>query len=958
MFWGSTNWGESLNGSAAWRLSHDDERISLTMSGKLVDIPFDQLKQINFRAGMIWAALVFKRLNGPDIALDGIPNEQAEKMLNSVQAAKAAWKVAQRAQVVRKHLATLEGTLRPVLTWFDGCQQELHQHDEQKRWVTTELVQRWLKGRPKNAEIHELASIIKEPELVQHIAGQDVRIRHAIRWLFEDVAAEVAARNETHTTSELAACADFLDRVEKSPLTPEQARAVVCFDNRVQIIASAGSGKTSTMVAKAGYALHRRLVPADRILLLAFNADAAKELQQRIRDRLEPLGFPAEQIVARTFHAFGLDVIGQATGQRPTLAPWLERGGDIDRLSDIIDDLKDRDAPFRAKWDLFRMVFSRDIPKFGTVGDAEDWDQDSKKTGYRTLNGEVVKSLEERVIADWLFYNGVEYRYEPRYQFDTADPTHRQYYPDFYYPAAQAYHEHFALNAKGQPPKEFTGYLEGVKWKRGKHQEMGTTLWETTSATLWSGKAFALLTKKLKAAKVKLDPNPDRPARGRKVIEQRDLVKVFRVFLTHAKSNQRSDGELQARLQVEDATAFRHRHSLFLELFAVIREEWERRLAADGVIDFEDMLNLAAEHLEQKTWASPFELVMVDEFQDASRARARMARALVQQPDRFLCVVGDDWQSINRFAGADISVMTGFEGWFGAGQTLRLETTFRCPQAICDVSSAFVTQNPVQIKKVVRAHGQPAEAAPENRTPRTNTGSLMQQVRQTLAEEERVRTGRAAALGRSVAIYQVAEDNMISSAIEARLARLHIALANGSMRPGRNGRVDVFVLGRYRRDSEFVLPHWQRLFGDRINVSFMTVHGSKGLEADIVVVPRLVRGSYGFPSGIEDDPVLQLAMPAGDTFPHAEERRLFYVAMTRARRSVALFTVEHQMSEFATELVRDFGLRVTMLDVGGPATAAVNLCSVCQKGTMVPRTGVNGAFWGCNRWPACGATHN
>jgi len=100
------------------------------------------------------------------------------------------------------------------------------------------------------------------------------------------------------------------------------------------------------------------------------------------------------------------------------------------------------------------------------------------------------------------------------------------------------------------------------------------------------------------------------------------------------------------RLQEEATGKFRFGHEIFLSLFVAIRQAWEQKLTAEGVIDFEDMLNLATDHLEAGRWSSPFELVMVDEFQDASRARARMARALVNRPGRYLFAVGDDWQSI------------------------------------------------------------------------------------------------------------------------------------------------------------------------------------------------------------------------------------------------------------------------------------------------------------------------
>ena len=97
--------------------------------------------------------------------------------------------------------------------------------------------------------------------------------------------------------------------------------------------------------------------------------------------------------MARTFHAFGLDVIGAATGQKPTLAPWLENGGDLRQLMIIVDELKDGNTDFRIQWDLFRLVLSRDLPEFGKEEETpEDWDRDSKATGFRILQGEVVKS--------------------------------------------------------------------------------------------------------------------------------------------------------------------------------------------------------------------------------------------------------------------------------------------------------------------------------------------------------------------------------------------------------------------------------------------------------------------------------------------------------------------------------------------------------------------------------------
>jgi DNA helicase-4 len=139
-------------------------------------------------------------------------------------------------------------------------------------------------------------------------------------------------------------------------------------------------------------------------------------------------------------------------------------------------------------------------------------------------------------------------------------------------------------------------------------------------------------------------------------------------------------------------------------------------------------------------------------------------------------------------------------------------------------------------------------------------------------------------------------------------------------------------------------------FGNLITLDFKTVHASKGLEADYVILPRVVRGSYGFPSGIEDDPILLMAMPKGDAFDHAEERRLFYVALTRARRNATVITVAHQQSPFVTELMKDPGVQPTT--ISGEATNT-RVCPTCGQGVLVPRNGPYGFFHGCSRFPAC-----
>ncbi|MDR7307932.1 DNA helicase-4 [Rhodoferax saidenbachensis] len=842
------------------------------------------LSDLEIKTGLIWATLRLTLNKGQWRTLGGIPNRKAKELHKAIN---------QAVQVRR-----FKSAQGPLMVWATELTQTAKTQLRMKGWLSGEFIKRQIQSKPV-----DLGSLLSTPEVVKHIEGESPQVQEAVKLWKHDLQVFFSKINEGHLAKQIVDFKPFFDTVEKSPLTQEQAKAVVCLDNRVLLVASAGSGKTSTMVAKAGYALKNGYFEPERMLLLAFNSDAAKELGQRLKERLTPLGLPAERVVAKTFHAFGLDVIGQATGKRPSLAPWLENGKDLEHLLEIVDDLKDRDVVFRASWDIFRIVLVQDLPKFGKEEESPDsWDGATKQEGFRTLNNEVVKSRGEQVIANWLFYNGVKYVYEADYKVDTADAQHRQYKPDFYFPDADAYLEHWGVNEKGEPPPSFVGYKESMSWKREVHTRNGTKLLETTMADLWSGKAFQYLEAELPKLGITLDPDPERPVPGRAPIENPRLARTIRSFITHCKSNRLSGSELRARLDSGVAGNFKFRHALFLRLAERISEEWEARLKQANCIDFEDMLNHATDCVEQGRWTSPYELVMVDEFQDASQARARLVAALVKASDKYLFAVGDDWQSINRFAGADLGVMTDFESKFGRAVTLKLETTFRCPQELCDISSAFVQKNPAQLRKVVRSSQQHVEDP--------------------------------------VSIVRVEDEAQIRTAVAKRLAQIAEAVSPGS-------KQKVLLLGRYQKDRSYLPLDYDQT---RIELEFITVHSSKGLEGDHVILPRVTSETLGFPSGVADDPVLRLAMPGGDAYDYAEERRLFYVALTRARSTVTLVTMAHKESPFITELVKEHQIGLRKLD---GSVGSEELCPKCSKGFMVQRRGKYGLFMACSAFPKC-----
>lgn len=905
--WSPSWWGQHLTGSPDWRLRLEDLELALTLGGRSYRINIEDESAYQVRAGTFWTDITFHPGQPQAVKVDGLPNAHGSALVQTLSAALTEKRL-------REDVAFLQGKQREMDHWL-GLKTELERNCAQRRrWLTHEQQDAILGSQP-NIQTAAIRSRLKQPGVAARLGPTTQAIERSLAAWEDDHRAAWAALNAKHVERELVACKDLLDRVESKPLTSEQARAVVCFDNRVQVIASAGSGKTSTMVARAAYAIHRGLVDPKRIVLLAFNTQAAEELEERATRAFERLGMKDVKVKASTFHALGLRLVGKATGKKPDIPEWAtDAAAGVSKLAEIVDELKDHSSSFCRKWDLFRFVFGRDLPAFGAPEPVDAWDTQGKGA-LLTNRGERVKSMEELMIANFLFLNGVDYRYEERYPHDTADEEHRQYRPDFYYPDLGLFHEHFALDAEGVPPPRYKNYLEGVRWKRKLHAEKHTDLFETTSHGLRQGSDFERLERELTTRGLVFDPNPDReiPKEGQQPMESNDLLGLMRTFMSHAKSNGLNSRDLQKRLDAMPKSTFKHRHQMFLDLATPILAAWDEALKAEGGIDFEDMLNQAAEHLERGRVEPPYDLVMADEFQDASRARARLCRALVQGPGRFFFAVGDDWQSINRFAGADVSVMTDFRKWFGHGQVLKLEQTFRCPQALCDVSSAFVSKNPAQIAK--RVHSE------------------------------------TSAHGPVLQAFQVDSKTELANAIDQFVMNLAEGVREGTIPPGRNEKVSVYVLGRYNADRQYV-PTTPSRFNRWVDVSFLTIHRSKGSEADYVILPEMITAFRGrsFPSTRTDDPVLALAMPDGDDFPLGEERRLFYVALTRARRAVAMFTTKGRCSTFLRELEEDGAAVIT--DTDGNAVQE-QICPACKQGVFVLRTGPYGEFESCSNFPAC-----
>lgn len=669
---------------------------------------------------------------------------------------------------------------------------------------------------------------------------------------------------------------DFFDTIEKNPLTEEQRRAVACFAPRTLVVAAAGSGKSSVLAAKTAYAIKKGFFLPSEMLLLAFNNDAAAGLKNKVTSAT------GKDIEVCTFHKFCLQVIGKATGRKPAVAKFIDQGhGDLAMRKILLDLIKD--PLYKHKFDSYNLFFG---PRY-----KEDQEEEKNRGfKFRTKEGEIVKSNAERIFADLMHDLKISYEYEMEYPFPTADEAHSQYHPDFYLPQIDTWVEIWA--AADSEPDPFPGYQAGKIWKRKTHLEHNTKLKEFVAKEIDQTRAGDNVCEwlfRISEEIQKEKKEEDRKAPKALSDTQKEFAGLLRIFQVHAYNNDLSTYDLEEKISSENIGLLSDlslhpqesvfKEKLFLELYGPAEAKWREMLKKNGETDFEMMMRQAAEIIESGKWTSPYRLIMVDEFQDTSQLRARILKALLRTDKTRLVAVGDDWQSIYRFTGADISIMKNFSDHFGGSEILKLEQTFRCSPEICDVSKNFILKNPNQLPKNVK----PAFPLREG----------------------------------SVSLLLVDKNVNVIIAIKDelnRLDRLHLE---------RGEKKTVAILGRFNSDfspfinpddPDYILPSTY----PALDVSCSTIHRSKGMEFDYIILARMEQDcSWEFPCQIQDDPILDLAMPEKESYEFAEERRLLYVALTRARFSVTIVASCDSPSIFTKELVdptSEYSVKVEKLD--------------------------------------------
>lgn len=751
--------------------------------------------------------------------------------------------------------------------------------------------------------------------------------------IFQDFDLYIVQYNQNYVSSQKEKLKEYFDNIEEKKLDEQQRTAVITDEYSNLIIAGAGSGKTLTILGKVQYLIEQKNIRPEEILLLSFTQKTVAELNER----LEKLNLGVQ---ATTFHKLGYDTIKKFHAEIPAVTNENTLSVVIREYlkTDILND--DEALQSYIQYVACYMNIPDEHDSYDSLGEKLDTEKGidfhtlkSKceplnivaNPNLNTMNGERVKSVEELMIANFLYLNGIEYEYERPYPYGSA-----MYRPDFFITDYNLYLEHFGVDehnqAKWLTPFHEQKYVEEMELKRNTHKEHKTKLLETYSYYNRDKILLEKLKNMLTSENVSFKPRDTKDIYS-KVSEDgrnfgKEINRLIESFINLIKSRQLNHSSLMELLSEKNKsqdTFMIERQEMFLQFALPILEKYGQRLKERTEIDFNDMINKAAEAVKMNRPSYPYRYIIIDEYQDISFSRFNLIKEIRDLSGARLTCVGDDWQSIYRFAGSDVSLFSNFEKHVGKHEHLLIERTYRNSQSLIDISSKYIQKNPKQIAK----------------KPRSNKEPLENPLHFVYYKPDEIE---------GVFINQIQN------------------LAN------KYGNKSILVLGRHGFDIKDLIklkPDSRIKYVERtdtlqvrgfeeINIKYLTVHKSKGTEADNVIILNLRNDLLGFPNKMTDDPILSLLLSDEEEYRFAEERRLFYVALTRTKNEAVLL-IPSDASLFTEELLADNNY---LLAKKGGNLHAAN-CPYCKTGKLVTRQNQNtrSQFLGCSHYPNCNQTY-
>ena len=781
-------------------------------------------------------------------------------------------------------------------------------------------------------------------DYAEYISSEDEKFFEKFYNKPETFETDTKQANERYINQELKDNSDLFDDLEGKSLDSQQREAIVVDEDAVKVIAGAGSGKTFTIQGKVKYLTEKRDVDPSEILAISFSNASVDDLKERIE----------EPIDIKTFHKVGKDILTQYNQYSRPDTSALKR---IIKRYLTKKALKNEDIS--KKLIEFFSFYINVPPSDDDIkyeGDLLDWQEGVdfstlkrrfKNKQRETLNNEIVRSYEELYIANFLFIYGIKYTYEKIYSYpnknferefnkfkeflfsfneeipdelknditkDLLNLTDifeeyeiKDYLPDFYLDDYNIYIEHFGLNRNCENHliggKSSEEYVKEMEWKRKVHKKYGTTLIETFSYYQSENRLLTRLAEKLQAQGVEFNEIDYREVyrillENKTIKEWEDFIVLLKTFIELFKGNNYDETKFKEFYDyvggLKDSFS-KDRTIAFLKIVEEIYNDYEAYLLKIKKIDFNDMINKASDCIVKNGLDLPYKYIIVDEYQDTSFTRYNLLRNICDSIGAKIMVVGDDWQSIYSFSGCDVNIFTKFDNFFDVCETRYIEKTYRNSQQLIDASSNFVMKNPDQTRKELKS-----------------SKSLKYPIKLVNFDND----------FDEILKFELIIKNIINQSTFKNKKILIL---------GRNNK-DIFnLLKNFNVENEYGKRKFE-ILGDEdklrrnkfvkivyrespdVNIEYRTVHQSKGLECDNVILINLKNWKAGFPNKMVDDPVLNFVKRNGDSFSYAEERRLFYVALTRTKNNVYLLAPYFKSSVFVQELKTDANVELLNLE--------------------------------------------
>jgi len=698
-------------------------------------------------------------------------------------------------------------------------------------------------------------------------------------------------------------------RCDSCTLDAQQKEVVAACEDVQLVLASAGSGKTLSLLAKIEYLYHKLRIPAEQILIISFTSKTVAELKERCR---------IKGVEIRTFHSLGNHLLRNSGRQSQSLS--------------LVDDPKIK--AFIRKYCEFLIVndanFARDVVDyilfFHSTPQSPDSPRNfSAKISFnrlylrKNIGQQRVFSKEEQLIANWLTIHGL------KYVCNRAHPKEPKYKPNFTIQAPQKIYVNHVIIDKNNKSIFGSRYLREMKWRRQFHERQHDNYIFLPSWRWNDWSIFDYLKSELARFRIEAARRPDAEIyhellRGQTYrLEITGFYDMLQTFLSLHKNSARDDSYIKEHLQKDDE--YSHlRSATFLRIYFRVFRAYEKYLFHTKQYDFADMINVAKQCVDEiSECALGYRYILLDEVQDLSRNRLLLIRSILDKnPGCKLFAVGDDWQSIYRFTGSDLAIIRDFGRIFHR-ETRRglIESTHRFGQPTIKLSSDFIQRNSAQSRKNVQ-----------------NTKTTATPIYAIMNRPTRLTKGQDAKS------LQIILQELIAKHGYEKISAKTIQIISRYNHDINRLDSDLFEYSPLVDASDVYEVVWSNPQNpeQKLRLEFCSMHKSKGITRDIVIVLNMNSDIMGMPATRETDPILDTLLPQEDNYLFAEERRLFYVAITRAREATYLIANRKNPSPFIFEISENI------------RAAYGKLCPKCRTGELIHKHGRHGDFYYCSNY--------